>query len=132
LPKIKNPNEVVILFKTKDIMEKQYYTITEVSKLLDIKPYVIRYWETEFPQIRKSRKSGRNRRYSVKEVEIITDIKILLYDKKFTIKGAKQALSSEEGLPMESNFNEQTPAEQLKIVRGLLNKIKDIAKKHSF
>lgn len=113
-------------------MEKQYYTITEVSKLLDIKPYVIRYWETEFPQIRKSRKSGRNRRYSVKEVEIITDIKILLYDKKFTIKGAKQALSSEEEVAPEHNFNEQTPAEQLKIVRGLLNQIKNIAKKHSF
>lgn len=73
-------------------MKKLYYTITEVSNLLELKPYVIRYWETEFPQLKMSRKTGRNRRYSPKEVETIKRIKTLLYDKKYTIKGAKAHL----------------------------------------
>lgn len=111
-------------------MKKLYYTITEVSKLLDIKPYIIRYWETEFPQIGRSRKSGRNRRYSAKEVEIISDIKTLLYERKFTIKGAQQALSNEGELKAESYLVEKTPVEQLKTVRELLNKIKVITEKH--
>jgi DNA-binding transcriptional MerR regulator len=77
-------------------MEKLYYTITEVSQLLDIKPYVIRYWETEFPQIKGSRRQGRNRRYTPKEVEFIKQVKELLHDKKFTIKGAKQWLKEKK------------------------------------
>jgi len=109
-------------------MEKLYYTITEVSKLLDIKPYVIRYWETEFPQIKKSRKSGRNRRYSAKEFETISLIKHLLYDKKYTIKGAKQAL--QDGIEDQSTTNKidtpLTPQEQLKNIKSLLSNIKQL------
>lgn len=111
-------------------MKKLYYTITEVSKLLDIKPYIIRYWETEFPQIGRSRKSGRNRRYSAKEVEIISDIKTLLYEKKFTIKGAQQALANEGEISTEGYLIEKTAVEQLKTVKELLNKIKVITEKH--
>jgi len=113
-------------------MEKLYYTITEVSKLLDIKPYVIRYWETEFPQIKKSRKSGRNRRYSTKEFETISLIKHLLYDKKYTIKGAKQALQNGTGtrhITEKSNIT-LTPQEQLKSVKMLLANIKKIVKQY--
>lgn len=114
-------------------MEKLYYTITDVSKLLDIKPYVIRYWETEFPQIKRSRKSGRNRRYSANEFETISLIKHLLYDKKYTIKGAKQALNS--GVDTESNIEELeislTPLEQLKQIKKLLLDIKETVKKYT-
>lgn len=108
-------------------MEKLYYTITEVSKLLDIKPYVIRYWETEFPQIKKSRKSGRNRRYSTQEFETISLIKHLLYDKKYTIKGAKQALnSSVETMPTIDEVQiPLSPQEQLKHIKKLLLNIKE-------
>ena len=113
-------------------MEKLYYTITEVSKLLDIKPYVIRYWETEFPQIKKSRKSGRNRRYSAQEFEIISLIKHLLYDKKYTIKGAKQSL--QDGVETQAigeNLDiPLSPYEQLKSVKSLLANIKQIVKEN--
>ncbi len=109
-------------------MEKLYYTITEVSKLLDIKPYVIRYWETEFPQIRRSRKSGRNRRYNQKEFETISHIKHLLYDKKFTIKGAKQALK--DGLEKQDQPPKEqtllTPEQKIKNIKSLLSNIKQI------
>lgn len=112
-------------------MEKLYYTITEVSKLLDIKPYVIRYWETEFPQIKRSRKSGRNRRYSILEFETISLIKHLLYDKKYTIKGAKQAL--QDGIEAEPVIEAVqlplTPQEQLKEIKKLLMDIKQTVNK---
>lgn len=113
-------------------MEKLYYTITEVSKLLDIKPYVIRYWETEFPQIRKSRKSGRNRRYSAKEFETISLIKHLLYDKKYTIKGAQQALHDGiDNKPVTEKVEIiLTPQEQLKHIRKLILDIKETVNKH--
>lgn len=109
-------------------MEKLYYTITEVSKLLDIKPYVIRYWETEFPQIRRSRKSGRNRRYNQKEYETICIIKDLLYDKKYTIKGAKQALKDNVNPPVNEAAPKEitSPQQELKNIKDLLGKIKKI------
>ena len=109
-------------------MEKLYYTITEVSKLLDIKPYVIRYWETEFPQIKRSRKSGRNRRYSAKEFETISLIKHLLYDKKYTIKGAKQALHDGiETQEVPTNApTPLTPQDQVRNIKSLLSNIKQI------
>ncbi len=113
-------------------MEKLYYTITEVSKLLDIKPYVIRYWETEFPQIKRSRKSGRNRRYSTAEFETISLIKHLLYDKKYTIKGAKQALHDgiETKAIVEKVEIPLTPQEQLKHIKKLILDIKETVKQH--
>jgi DNA-binding transcriptional MerR regulator len=113
-------------------MEKLYYTITEVSKLLNIKPYVIRYWETEFPQIKKSRKSGRNRRYSIREFEVISLIKHLLYDKKYTIKGAKQALQDgiDTNQVVEKVDIPLTPQEQVKSIKKLLLDIKQIVKRY--
>lgn len=74
-------------------MKKYYYTIGEVCNLLDLKPYVIRYWETEFRQLNPHRTKGHSRRYSSDQVEMIRLIKDLLYVQKFTIKGVKKKLS---------------------------------------
>ena len=105
-------------------MEKLYYTITEVSELLSLKPYVIRYWETEFPQIKGSRRQGRNRRYTPKEVEFIKMLKELLHDKKFTIKGAKQKLKEKKGesIPVEKTKPTSTVS-KLKEIKSKLNHI---------
>ena len=81
-----------ILPDTPEIPNKLYFRIGEVSKLAGLKAYVLRYWETEFPQLRP-KKSGTNQRlYPRKEVELILEIKHLLYDKRFTIEGAKKTL----------------------------------------
>jgi DNA-binding transcriptional MerR regulator len=77
-----------------DIPDKLYFRIGDVSRLAGIKPYVLRYWETEFPAI-SPKKSGANQRlYRRKDVEMILEIKHLLYEKRFTIEGARKAIQS--------------------------------------
>ena len=74
------------------IPDKLYFRIGDVSKLAAVKPYVLRFWETEFPGI-SPRKSGTGQRlYRRKDVELILQIKHLLYEKRFTIEGARKAI----------------------------------------
>jgi len=77
-------------------MSKYYYTIGEVSNLLDLKPYVIRYWETEFPQLKPHKGHGRNRQYTEENIELLRKIKHMLYEQKFTIEGARQKLKQDK------------------------------------
>ena len=77
--------------EAKDI-KKLYYSISEVSDVTGLKQYVLRYWETEFSQLRPNKNQAGNRTYRSHDVDVILDIKSLLYDRKFTIKGAKQHL----------------------------------------
>lgn len=72
-----------------------YYKIGEACKLLDIQPYVLRYWETEFPDLSPSKSRSGQRVYSEKELGLIRRIKELLYDEGFTIAGAKKRLEAE-------------------------------------
>lgn len=74
------------------IPEKLYFKIGEVSTLLEVQPYVLRYWETEFPQITPVKSRTGQRLYKKQDVELLLRIKELLYDQRFTIDGAKQAL----------------------------------------
>jgi DNA-binding transcriptional MerR regulator len=71
---------------------KRYFRIGEVSRIIGVEPYVLRYWESEFSQIRPSRADSNQRTYQRKDLEIIIEIKRLLYQEKMTIKGAKQKL----------------------------------------
>lgn len=74
---------------TQEIPDKLYFRIGEVARLAGIKPYVLRFWETEFPGL-GPRKSGTGHRlYRRKEVEMVLEIKRLLYEKRFTIEGAR-------------------------------------------
>ena len=73
-------------------IKKLYYSIGEVSEITGLKQYVLRYWETEFPQLRPSKNRAGNRTYRLADVELIQEIQTLLYKKKFTIKGARQYL----------------------------------------
>jgi DNA-binding transcriptional MerR regulator len=72
-----------------------YYKIGEACKLLDIQPYVLRYWETEFPELSPSKSRSGQRVYGAKELDLIRRIKELLYDEGFTIAGAKKRLEAE-------------------------------------
>ncbi|MDC1145752.1 MerR family transcriptional regulator [Candidatus Marinimicrobia bacterium] len=73
---------------------KLYYSIKEVSELTSLKPYVLRYWESEFPSLKPSKNKAGNRTYKKNDINVILKIKKLLYDKKFTIKGAIEELKS--------------------------------------
>jgi len=74
------------------IPEKQYFKIGEVSEILDVEPYVLRYWESEFKILKPTRTRARQRLYHKKDLELLLEIKHLLYDEKFTIAGAKKRL----------------------------------------
>jgi DNA-binding transcriptional MerR regulator len=77
------------------IQKRLYYKIGEACKALDIQPYVLRYWETEFPAISPSKSRSGQRVYSERELDIIRRIKQLLYDEGYTIAGAKKKLETE-------------------------------------
>ncbi len=78
------------------IPAKRYFTIGEVSELCGVKPYVLRYWEQEFTQLKPMKRRGNRRYYQHHEVLLIRRIRDLLYDQGFTISGARNQLS--EGL----------------------------------
>ncbi|MCX7012921.1 MAG: MerR family transcriptional regulator [Candidatus Sumerlaeota bacterium] len=82
--------EPVVEFK-----KKLFYRINEVSRITDLKPYVLRYWETEFPQLAPEKDENDQRRYRQRDIDLILLIKKLLYEEKFTIAGAKQRIASE-------------------------------------
>lgn len=75
--------------------KKLYYKIGEACKALDIQPYVLRYWEKEFPVLSPNKSKSGQRVYSEREIEIIRRIKELLYDEGYTIAGAKKKLEAE-------------------------------------
>ena len=74
-------------------IKKLYYSIGEVCKLTGLKSYVLRYWETEFRELRPPKNRAGNRTYRKKDIDTILRIKELLYDKKFTIDGARNQLA---------------------------------------
>ena len=78
---------------TETEIKKLYYSISEVCKLTGLKSYVLRYWETEFRELKPPKNRAGNRTYRKKDIDIINKIKELLYDKKFTIEGARNQLA---------------------------------------
>lgn len=79
--------------------EHRLYKIGEVCKLAEVQPYVLRYWETEFPPLAPTKSGGGQRMYSRREIDIILRIKQLLYSEGFTIAGAKKKLEIELSQP---------------------------------
>jgi DNA-binding transcriptional MerR regulator len=82
-----------------EIPDKLYFKIGEVSELLGVEPYVLRYWETEFPVLSPKKSGTGHRLYRRKDVELLLRIKHLLRDKRFTIEGARQTLQAEAKAP---------------------------------
>jgi len=83
---------------------KLYYSISEVAEMAGVEPYVLRFWEKEFPSIKPRKNRAGNRAYQKKEIEKILHIKKLLYSEGFTIDGARNALRKEsKDLPQDPN-----------------------------
>ena len=78
-----------------EIPDKLYFRIGEVSRLAGVKAYVLRYWETEFPGIGPKKSGSNHRLYRRKDVELILEIKQLLYEKRYTIEGARKQLQDQ-------------------------------------
>ncbi len=83
--------------------DKRLYRIGDVSRLADLKPFVLRYWETEFPMLQPQKSAGGVRLYGQEDVDMVFRIKRLLYDEGFTIAGARRHLRQRGGA-MENDF----------------------------
>jgi DNA-binding transcriptional MerR regulator len=77
-----------------EIPNKLYFRIGEVAKLAGLKPYVLRFWESEFPNLGPKKSGTGHRLYRRKDVEMVLEIKRLLYEKRFTIEGARKTLEA--------------------------------------
>ena len=91
--------DVALQSGSPEIPDKLYFKIGEVSELLGVEPYVLRYWETEFPALSPKKSGTGHRLYRRKDVELLLRIKHLLYEKRFTIKGARQSLQAAARAP---------------------------------
>lgn len=86
-------NEKMAMAAPAEIPDKLYFRIGEVSRLAGVKQYVLRYWETEFPALTPKKSGSNHRLYRRKDVELVLEIKRLLYEKRYTIEGARNLLS---------------------------------------
>jgi DNA-binding transcriptional MerR regulator len=77
--------------------DKLFYKIGEVSKILGVEPYVLRYWETEFPFLKPRKNKSGQRVYVKKDVELLLTIKNLLYQERYTIEGVRKRLGLSSG-----------------------------------
>ena len=75
--------------------DKDDFKIGEVCEIAGVKPFVLRYWETEFPELSPAKGAGGQRTYTKADVQLILRIKQLLYDERFTVAGAKKRLAEE-------------------------------------
>ena len=99
-----------------------YYSISEVASMLNLEAYVLRFWEKEFPHLRPKKNRAGNRTYQQKDIEQLLQIKHLLYDKGFTIDGARNLLKGEAKTPDTVNRSDMAAA-LLKEVRVELDDI---------
>src|ERR1700720_613312 len=86
--------EPAIQASSQEIPDKLYFRIGEVARLAGIKPYVLRFWETEFSALDPKKSGTGHRLYRRKEVQLVLEIKRLLYEKRYTIEGARKFLDA--------------------------------------
>ena len=84
--------------------KKTYYPISEVCKEAGLEQHVLRYWETEFPQLKPKKNRAGNRAYRQKDIQLIKLIKFLLYEEHYTIQGAKKKLSEMKHYDIETQM----------------------------
>ena len=107
--------EIALQSGSPEIPDKLYFKIGEVSELLGVEPYVLRYWETEFPVLSPKKSGTGHRLYRRKDVELLLRIKHLLYEKRFTIEGARKHL---EGRTKRAPKKVEAPATQAVLFGG--------------
>ena len=117
-------------------MENKYKTIGEVAKELNLidkktgqlKTHTIRYWETQFKQIKPTIRAGKRRYFSEKDLKIINHIKILLKEKGLTINGVKKILNDKDSHSIDDTVNLSVYKRGLKTTKAIKDKAKNIAK----
>jgi len=108
-----------------ELPDKLFFSIREVSNICGVEPHVLRYWETEFRHIKPVKKSGNRRFYRHRDVYAVLQIKHLLYDLNFTIRGAKKRLLSGDLEDIVEKKDSQTVLNQLKQELNEIHKLLD-------
>ncbi len=103
-----------------ELPDKLYFKIGEVARLVGVKPYVLRYWETEFRVLRPEKSQTRHRLYRRRDVETLLQIRRLLHDERYTIEGAKRRLR--QGSDVE------TPTEPADVVARVRIEVMDLCR----
>ena len=101
---------------------KRYFTIGEVSELCAVKPHVLRYWEQEFPQLKPVKRRGNRRYYQRVDVLTIRQIRALLYDQGYTIGGARQRMTDDNGK------GSSLPIELQAVIKETIEELEDVLK----
>lgn len=113
---------------TSQLPDKLYFKIGEVSKLAEVAPHVLRYWESEFSTIKPKRAGSKQRLYRRKDVELILVIKNLLHSQGYTIAGAKKLISETDDLESIRRDENQSRvhSNQLEAIKGELLEIRNL------
>ena len=110
------------------IAKKAYYSIGDVCDLTGLKPHVLRYWEQEFPQLKPVKRRGNRRYYQRHEVQLIRQIRTLLYVDGFTISGARNKLdydSEVDGKPLVSDYRAEIVSDLIREIDEVVSILKD-------
>jgi len=110
------------------IPSKRYFTIGEVSELCAVKPHVLRYWEQEFPQLKPVKRRGNRRYYQRHEVQLIRQIRALLYVDGFTISGARNKLDHDievDGKPLVSDYRTEIVSDLIREIDEVVSMLRD-------
>lgn len=110
-----------------------YYSISEVSDMMGVKPHVLRYWETQFRMLRPKKGRGGARMYRRRDVEVLFEIKKLLYDQRFTIAGARRKMLDDraggEKEQIELPFHRLERGEMVRTIRRELEEVLELLKR---
>ena len=107
-------------------IKKLYFSISEVAELTGLKQYVLRYWETEFEELKPSKNRAGNRIYKERDIEYIRKIKDLLYNKKFTIEGARNYLYQMGKKERTGEVTASQDEQPKKLIKSIQNELEEI------
>jgi DNA-binding transcriptional MerR regulator len=108
-------------------MNKMYYSIREAAEMTGLQPHVLRYWETEFKDLKPKKNRAGNRIYREQDIDLIMEIKNLLHDQRFTIEGARQELKNRRsgGKASKAGKRERVIEEVKSGLKEILEMLKD-------
>ncbi len=104
--------------------DKLFYKIGEVSKIAEVEPYVLRYWETEFSFLKPRKNKSGQRVYVKKDLELVLQIKRLLYEERYTIEGVRKKFGEPETVPQPQAAVVPTPAKE--VVEKIRKRLREI------
>jgi len=120
------------LNESSDRPSKKYYSISEVSALLEEKPHVLRYWETQFPLLKPKKSRGGSRMYQEKDLDLLRSIQQMLHEKGYTIAGARARIAADHRkklthvVPqMDLDFLTPRDRKELRVIRRELVRLRD-------